>query len=224
MGSISSLHLFGIDELIIFSFYWANRGRYKNVLDLGANIGLHSILLSKWGYNVRCYEPDPQTFAVLSKNLELNRATTVEPINAAVSTKKGEMEFVRVVGNMTGSHLAGAKPPGYGELEKFKVSVDEFRSILSWADLAKIDIEGHEKEVILSTLADDWKKTDALVEVGTPANAAQIFEHFSSMKINMFAQKLNWKKVERVSDMPTSYKEGTLFVTCKNQMPWNSST
>lgn len=43
MGAIDSLNLFDLDELIIFSFYWANRNRYKHVLDLGANIGLHSI-------------------------------------------------------------------------------------------------------------------------------------------------------------------------------------
>src|SRR5215831_87156 len=42
MGAVDSLNLFDLDELIIFSFYWLNRQRYQRVLDIGANIGLHS--------------------------------------------------------------------------------------------------------------------------------------------------------------------------------------
>jgi hypothetical protein len=67
MGAVDSLNLFDIDELIIFSFYWANRNRYKRVVDIGANIGLHSILLSKCGYEVRSFEPDPEHFKILQR-------------------------------------------------------------------------------------------------------------------------------------------------------------
>lgn len=47
MGAVDSLDLFGLVELVIFGFYWANRNRYRPVLDAGANIGLHSITLSR---------------------------------------------------------------------------------------------------------------------------------------------------------------------------------
>ena len=46
MGAIDSLDLFGLDEVIIFSYYYNNRHRYKKVSDIGANIGLHSLLMS----------------------------------------------------------------------------------------------------------------------------------------------------------------------------------
>ena len=52
MGAINSLHLFGLDELIIFSYYLKSRDKYKNVADIGANLGLHSIIMSKCGYIV----------------------------------------------------------------------------------------------------------------------------------------------------------------------------
>jgi len=32
MGAVNSLNLFDLDELIIFSFYWVNRKRYRHVL------------------------------------------------------------------------------------------------------------------------------------------------------------------------------------------------
>ena len=62
MGNRDSLDLFDMDELIIFSFYWVNRDKYRNILDIGANIGLHSLILSKCGYQVNCFEPDPVHF------------------------------------------------------------------------------------------------------------------------------------------------------------------
>ena len=127
MGAISSLDLFGLDELIIFSFYWSNRGKYRRVLDLGANIGLHSIVLSRCGFEVRSYEPDPTHFDLLQRNLANNACSSVTPTRAAVSLADGTATFTRVLGNTTGSHLTGAKPSVYGDVEQFPVKLRVFR-------------------------------------------------------------------------------------------------
>src|ERR1051326_7016979 len=50
MGTVDSLNLFDLDELIIFGFYWTNRHRYRKTADIGANLGLHSILMSRCGW------------------------------------------------------------------------------------------------------------------------------------------------------------------------------
>ncbi len=220
MGAVDSLNLFDIDELIIFSFYWENRNNYKKAADIGANIGLHSVILDKCGFEVRNYEPDPKHFERLKSNLSLNNSKKVQPFNAAVSSKAGEMEFVRVVGNTTGSHLAGSKANPYGELERFKVKVEAIGPIIEWADLIKMDAEGHEKEIILATTREQWLKTDAMIEVENKDNAKLLYDHFTKMGINLFSQKLNWQKVGKVEDMPAGYREGTLFVTAKKEMPW----
>lgn len=220
MGAIDSLNLFDLDELIIFSFYWINRKRYRCVLDIGANIGLHSIILSKCGFDVRAYEPDPQHFEILQRNLALNNCSNVQAFNAAISSKAGEMEFVRVLGNTTASHLAGSKANPYGDLERFPVKVEAIKPLITWADLIKLDVEGHEKEVLLATNRDHWLNTDALVEVENESNAASIYEHFTALGLRLFSQKTNWQLVRDVDDMPTSYREGTLFVSCKDEMPW----
>src|SRR3990167_11320241 len=44
MGNVSSINLFDLDELIIFCFYWLNKFNYHKVIDIGANIGLNSII------------------------------------------------------------------------------------------------------------------------------------------------------------------------------------
>ena len=220
MGAIDSLNLFDLDELIIFSFYWINRGRYRRVLDIGANIGLHSIILSKCGFEVQSYEPDPQHFEILRRNLALNNCSNVQTFNAAVSSKAGKLEFVRVLGNLTASHLAGSKPNPYGDLERFPVKVEAIEPLITWADLIKLDVEGHEKEVLLATNHGHWLSTDALVEIESEGNAAAIYKHFTTLGIQLFSQKTNWQLVRDVADMPTSYSQGTLFITCKREMPW----
>jgi FkbM family methyltransferase len=222
MGAIDSVDLFGLDELILFSFYWSNRERYRRVADIGANIGLHSIMMSRCGYEVMCFEPDPRHFEWLKTNLELNDVSSVTPFNVAVGTKEGTAEFVRVLGNTTGSHLAGAKANPYGELERFPVKLVDFKSVLAKVDLIKMDVEGFEREILLSTTAADWKNTDLMVEVGTPENAQAVFDHFRG-SVSLFAQKIGWKKVQKLTDMPTSYKEGTLFLTVKEGMPWGTA-
>jgi FkbM family methyltransferase len=221
MGEIKSTHLFGLDELIIFSFYLKNKNRYKKVYDIGANIGLHSIFLAMTGFDIVSYEPDPWHFKILQDNLKLNSVfSKVEARNMAVSTHIGELEFIRVLGNTTGSHLAGAKKEPYGDLEKFKVRVDAFKDILKDADLLKIDVEGHEGVLITSTSREDWVGTDAIVEIGTPENAKMVFEHIQTKDVNLFSQKNSWERVVRLEDMPTSYKDGSLFISLNSLMPW----
>ena len=220
MGAIDSLDLFGLDELIIFSFYWANRSRYRRAADLGANIGLHSFCLGRCGFEVRSFEPDPVTFELLKANLVRNALDTVTPIQAAVSNNDGSAEFVRVNGNRTGSHIAGAKANPYGDLDRFSVDVAAFTPIAEWADLLKIDVEGHEVVLIESTDSVVWEGVDAVMEVGTSENAAAVHAHLSSIGVNMFSQKRGWQVVRDLGDVPASHREGSLFVTMKSEMPW----
>jgi FkbM family methyltransferase len=220
MGAIDSLNLFDLDELIIFSYYWLHRKRYFRAIDIGANIGLHSIILNKCGFEVQSYEPDPAHYGILKSNLKKNNCSKTTPLNFAISSKDEEMEFTRVLGNTTGSHLSGSKANPYGDLEKFPVKVKAIKSIIGWADLIKMDAEGHEKEILISTEKKDWQKTDAFVEVENSQNAKAIYEHFNTLKVHLFSQKNNWKKVENLDAMPTSYREGSLFITCKEDMLW----
>lgn len=223
MGAIDSLDLFGLDELILFSFYWTNRQRYRKVLDLGANIGLHSLVLARCGYQVRSYEPDPVHFRLLNENLRRNDVRTVDAINAAISAEDGTLEFVRVLGNTTGSHLAGAKENPYGELDRFPVEVQAFAPRMAWADLIKMDVEGHEAAILCTTSRSDWASIDAVVEIGSVRNAELVFSHFEQIGVNLFAQNQNWNRVRSLEDMPTGYRDGSLFISCRGSMPWGEA-
>lgn len=84
----------------------------------------------------------------------------------------------------------------------------------------KLDVEGHEKEILLATNRSHWLNTDALIEVASERNAAAIYEHLTTLGVHLFSQKTGWQPVGGAMDMPTSHHEGTLFVTCKGEMPW----
>jgi FkbM family methyltransferase len=220
MGAIDSIDLFGLDELLMFSFYYRNRERYERAADIGANIGLHSVLLSLCNFKVEAFEPDPEHHAKLVRNLELNNITSCTAHKAAVSDKDGTMQFVRVLGNTTSSHLAGAKANPYGELEHFDVAVKEIKAIAERVDLFKIDAEGHEAVILKGLPIEVWQRVDAFVEIGTAENARLVYDYFAGTAINIFSQKLGWARAESVEGLPSSYKEGGVFISAKQVMPW----
>ncbi len=224
MGAINSLDLFGLDELILFSFYWLNRDRYRQAVDMGANIGLHSVLLGRMGLTVTSYEPDPNHVALLSKHLAANEVQDrVTIVQAAVAPKNGVLEFVRVLGNTTGSHVAGAKKDPYGELEVFEVQAVSVADAITDKDLVKMDVEGLEADLLTSLDVNHFVSLDMVCEVGTPENAEVIWNHFNGTGVNMFSQKTGWARVTDLEGMPRSYKEGSLFLSCLDEMPWSNA-
>ena len=175
---------------------------------------------SKCGWQVTAYEPDPNHAARLLQNLNSNNSATVKLVEAAVSDKPGTLEFVRVLGNTTSSHLAEAKDNAYGELEKFPVTVQAVAEIMEEVDFVKMDAEGQEKTIILGTETKHWQNTDMIVEIGSEENAVAIFDHLHKIGVRAFAQKLGWAEVISLSDMPTHYTQGSLFLTLKSKMHW----
>jgi len=224
MGQVNSSNLFGLDELILFSFYYQNKKRYDRVLDLGANIGLHTLVLLKLGYSVVSYEPDPIHVLQIEKVLNANNFSNAGVVEAAVSDSNGTRDFVRVLGNTTGSHLSGAKNSlPYGGHVTFPVKTFDLNDVLSEGfDLVKMDVEGHEATLISHLTPKNLKSADVLLEVGTKENASKIYSMVNELGLSMFSQKNNWQEVQKVSDVPTSYKEGSLFISTLNEMNWVS--
>ena len=164
MGNVDSWHLFADPEPQLFALYEAHRGKWKNVLDIGANLGLHSIILARCGFNVRAFEPDYEHYQRLIANLEVNGCQNVHATMAAVHTEHGEANFVRVKNNLTGNHLEGFKA-SYGPRETIIVPTVDCRPLWAWADFAKIDCEGNEAAILLCTTPKDMEHLSAVVEV-----------------------------------------------------------
>lgn len=223
MGAVSTVDLLRIDELVMFSYYMINISRYKRAFDLGANLGLHSLFLSALRIPVVAYEPDPHHFLKLQENTILNRSQKIELRNAAVAGKSGSLDFLRIIGNTTSSHIKGLKKNPYGEMEVIVVECDELNGVLDGneATLLKIDVEGMEAELIANIASDKWDKIDAFIEIGTPENSQMIFEYCMNNEIKIFAQSQRWNQIGTFNDMPLNYKDGSIFLS-RNDMNWKS--
>jgi FkbM family methyltransferase len=211
-GNIDSDALFADKEQELFDFYEANGKRYRKALDIGANIGVHSILMARQGWSVKAFEPDHATGELWCTNVFQNSCGgDVDLRVRAVSDHAGRATFVRVLGNTTGSHLEGDKSPR-GPTERFEVEVVDCRPLFDWADFAKVDCEGHEARLIKTLTADQLKHLELMVEVGSPKNAIEIYEHLSPIGIGMWTQQRNWQPLRGMADMPVHHSEGALFI------------
>ena len=222
MGNIDSAKLFGLDEIILFSFYYANRNRYMKTLDLGANIGLHTLIMKKLGFEVVSYEPDTIHLAQFDKVMKLNCFDSNGVRPKAISDKSGTMDYVRILGNTAGSHLSGSKEAVYGPTESVTVQVDDILAVLTNEnfDFVKMDVEGHEAVLLNRITADSIKKTDIMLEIGSENNAKVIYEILKRKGIPAFAQKINWNRVEKLEDLPNHHTHGSLFLSLQGAPNW----
>jgi len=211
MGKCNTVNLFDLDEIILFSFYWHNRDRYKTCLDIGANLGLHSIFMDKCGFNVNCYEPDENHYNELINNIDLNDCRNIKPHKEAVSNHNGIARFIRILDNTTSSHIEGSKEGIYGPTETIEVPTVDINDIVKGIDLVKIDAEGHEDTILEALDIKAFDTMDMVLEVGSVRSAEIIFDKFNGL--NVLSQKLGWLPIKTIDDIPTSYKEGSLFIS-----------
>ncbi len=120
-------------------------------LDVGSSVGFFALLGARLvGASgvVVAFEPQPRAAASVRRNAELNGFDNVEVVESAVSSGVGEVLF-EDVGKAT-AHIAHGRPSSGGHrvsatsLDAFLSARDELRP-----DLVKIDVEGHEHDVLL---------------------------------------------------------------------------
>lgn len=115
-----------------------------SILDIGSNIGNHSIFFFfhcniKESYN---FEPVKDTFNILSKNIKLNKLNA-HLYNIGVGAKKSKASILKYDKNNIGATQIGTNENGNIAIS----SIDELH-IDSKIKLVKIDVEGFEKDVI----------------------------------------------------------------------------
>jgi FkbM family methyltransferase len=218
MGKITSLGLFAYHEHNVFLYYLNNFGHYKSVADIGGNIGLHSIILSKMGYKVDVFEPDPKHFILLKANLKKNKCKNVKTFNKAVFNIKKKIQFTRVLGNPTANHISGYKENLHGKVEKFSVETVDIKKVVKNYDLIKMDAEGSEGKIIERLNRSQLNRVDIICEISGEKNAKRIFKHCRKNKINIFSHRIGWKKAKKLTDLPIHHLEGLIIITGKTKL------
>ncbi len=152
------------------------------IIDVGANIGNHSIFFKKCWPRAAVYSFEPQVyiFDQLERNLEINGLPLDGCFNVAVGNKKGRGKVVfdgRIQKNM------GATRIDYDDSGSFYViSLDEFikNHPHEKIDLIKIDVEGFELKVL-----DGMRQ---LIEIYKPLIWIEVLDNNKDAALLMFEQ------------------------------------
>lgn len=115
-----------------------------SVLDVGGNIGNHTVYFMKVAKASTCttFEPNPYALSLLKKNVELNDLQNVTVVGQAVGQAPIRMSVDRRDRNNIGA--TSFRPDSEGELESITLNSLEHAAV----DFLKIDVEGMALEVI----------------------------------------------------------------------------
>jgi len=117
------------------------------VLDLGANIGYYTLIaarsVGKHG-KVFSFEPDPNNFAILKKNVEINDYRNITLVQKAVSDKTGKSKLYLCENDASCHTICDPKDDWrFIKIEATRLD-DYFKDYDGRIDFIKMDIEGAE--------------------------------------------------------------------------------
>lgn len=121
------------------------------VLDVGANIGLTSMMLSTQAREVHAFEPSPQTYDSFLKTIRANNATNVIARQIAIGSKQGTVGLMEDQLSASANHLLTQDTLARKSTLKTPITtIDSYindNNILS-LDFIKLDIEGFEIDAL----------------------------------------------------------------------------
>lgn len=125
------------------------------IADVGANIGLTSILFSRLGCNVVSFEPSPSTYSILCENIQRNHLSNVVPVNVGLGDKAETTTITFAANNRSGGFVSDICRPEMGHVtENIEIRRldDIWYKFDNRLDFIKIDVEGFEGNVIRGAL------------------------------------------------------------------------
>jgi len=206
----------GEKEIIIIPDLLVNCNR---AIDIGANVGVWSYWLSKHAKKVESFEPNPKIFNVL-KNIKIKNVNTY---NIALSNKSGSVDLLIPKGSKGFSNQGASLSPikAQGEYKSISVEakcLDEYNFLD--VNFIKIDVEGHEHEVIEGAQETIKKfKPTMVIEMEEKHNQIPIEDQISSVEklgyrccvlINEKIIKINEIDLDKFHRNPTN-KDSYLF-------------
>ncbi len=114
-------------------------------VDIGANIGYYSLILSSLVKKVISFEPEPLNFSLLVKNIAENGILNIKTFKKAVSDKKEKLKLGLSVSNL-GDHQITTSSTNRKLVSVQSTSVDF--SVAEKVSIIKIDTQGWEPKVV----------------------------------------------------------------------------
>ncbi len=120
-------------------------------LDVGANIGNHSIFFSKHFSKVYSFEPNERIFDLMSHNAKyLAEKSNIVPMNFGLGNANGSVPFHYEPGNLGGGRVLDSYQHPMGAAKEILIrKIDDITDLIDQrVGLIKLDTEGYEKKVL----------------------------------------------------------------------------
>jgi len=141
------LYMTGIHEIEVTNLFKRIVKEGMTVVDIGAHIGYYTLLAAGLvGENGRvfAFEPSPDNYSLLARNIEINNYKNVVPVDKAVSNRTGTARLFLCPDNK-GEHRLWDSYENREWVEVKTTTLDKFfESRDSTIDIIKMDIEGGE--------------------------------------------------------------------------------
>ena len=118
-------------------------------IDIGANLGNHTLYLSKHFKKIYSFEPHPLTFKLLEINT--NYKSNIKIFNFGLSEQEKKTSIViKSTNNIGGENFKENNYDGKIKKEAFFKNYDEMYNFKNQISFIKIDVEGNELDVLKS--------------------------------------------------------------------------
>ena len=210
------------------------------VVDIGANIGIYTLLLSKYvGKNgkIFSFEPEPESFEILKKNILENNIENSKLENLAVSNTNDKVKLF--LNEVSGTHTIFKQTTHKttGEyVDVCAITLDDYfleKKLLDKISFVKIDVEGVEFNVLkgMTKILEKNERISLLIEVipnqlldfGTDPNDLLDFLIQRRFSIYLFDyNKLETRKLNSIEDLQRE-NGVSVNIFCKRENQNNSS-
>ena len=163
-------------------------------MDIGANVGHHSIFLSKFASLVLAFEPYPKVNIQFKQQIAHNNISNIQIFETGLSDRRETLNYYAPTGNNEGIGSFDESSIGKGNTSYGKLELQEGDQVMasdSWKNikLIKIDVEGFEKKVI--------KGLTRTIEEERPVIVCEI----------TYGQQLSFVSIEELSSyLPQNYE------------------
>ena len=163
-------------------------------MDIGANVGQHSLFLSKFAWQVLAFEPYPKVNMQFKQQIAHNNISNIQIFENGLSDRRETLNYYAPTGNNEGIGSFDESSIGKGNTSYGKLELQEGDQVIesdSWKNikLIKIDVEGFEKKVI--------KGLARTIEEERPVIVCEI----------TYGQQLSFVSIEELSSyLPKNYE------------------
>lgn len=223
------MYLSGEYEVHLSRLFAAVLSPQWRFIDVGANIGFHSLLASIFADHVISVEPSATTRELLMANLALNHSGNVTVLPVGLSDTATDLVLHQHGSDIGGAHLGDASPDATSQVVHVARGDDVLPRSNGVRTLLKIDVEGWEHKAlsgmplllsepgvtVVAEITDEWLRR-------TGSSASALFDFMSSMGFHAYlvyspSTRIKTTTALRKLDRPLAeFQYDALFTRCES--------